>query len=72
MRSRVDNETESRIQKLIQTRLRGKTVIAVNHRLEAVLDYDRVVVLHNGQVEDVGTPSELMGRCDLFAGMTLV
>lgn len=38
-------------------------LIAINHRLEAVLDCDRVVVLDSGMVADVGTLVELVKRC---------
>lgn len=67
--SSVDKATEVMMETLIKTRLRRKTLIAINHRLEAVMDYDRVVVLDNGMVVDAGTPAELVSRCDLFAGL---
>lgn len=54
---------------LLRTRLGGRTLIAINHRLESVLDYDRILVLDNGMVADFGTPAELLLRCDLFAGL---
>lgn len=57
------------MESLIRTRLGGRTLIAINHRLEAVMDYDRVVVLDNGAVVDVGTPAELVRSCELFAGL---
>ncbi|EFX01765.1 ATP-binding cassette transporter [Grosmannia clavigera kw1407] len=50
--------TEEKMEMLIRARLNGRTLIAINHRLEAVMEYDRVVVLHNGMVADVGTPAE--------------
>ena len=67
--SSVDKDTEEKMETLIKTRLGGKTLIAINHRLEAVMDYDRAVVLDNGMVLDVGTPAELVERCPLFAGL---
>jgi ABC-type multidrug transport system fused ATPase/permease subunit len=42
-------------------------LIAINHNLEAVMGYDRVVVLENGQVADVGKPAELALRSEPFA-----
>ncbi|CAK7201918.1 hypothetical protein SEUCBS139899_004634 [Sporothrix eucalyptigena] len=67
--SSVDKGTEEKMEKLIKTRLGGKTLIAINHRLEAVMDYDRAMVLDNGMVSDIGTPAELVERCPLFAGL---
>lgn len=67
--SSVDKDTEDKMEKLIKTRLGGKTLIAINHRLEAVMDYDRALVLDNGMVVDFGTPAELVQRCELFAGL---
>jgi ABC-type multidrug transport system fused ATPase/permease subunit len=65
----IDKKTEEKIEFLLKTRLGGRTLIAINHRLEAVLNYDRVVVLDNGMVVDVGTPAELVVRCGLFKGL---
>ncbi|CAK7233120.1 hypothetical protein SBRCBS47491_008499 [Sporothrix bragantina] len=67
--SSVDKDTEEKMEALIKTRLGGKTLIAINHRLDAVMDYDRAMVLDNGMVSDVGTPAELVERCPLFAGL---
>lgn len=59
------------IEFLLKTRLGGRNLIAINHRLEAVLDYDRVVVLDHGKIDDIGTPAELVSRCGLFAGLKI-
>lgn len=63
----IDKETEKKIESLLKTHLSTRTLIAINHKLEAVLEYDRIVVLDNGQVDDAGTPAELLLRCELFA-----
>lgn len=67
----IDKKTEEKMEYLLRTCLGGETLIAINHRLEAVLDYDRILVLDNGTVSDIGTPAELVARCDLFAGLKL-
>lgn len=36
-----------------------------------MLDYDRVVVLDHGKIDDIGTPAELVSRCGLFAGLKI-
>ncbi|KAJ4389667.1 hypothetical protein N0V93_007139 [Gnomoniopsis smithogilvyi] len=63
----IDYETEKRVESLLRSHLRTRTLIAINHKLEAVMEYDRVVVLEDGRVKDIGTPAELLLRCELFA-----
>lgn len=52
---------------LISERLRGKTVISVLHRLEAALEYDRILVLEKGHVTSFGTPEEVVRDAELFS-----
>ncbi len=63
----VDIETEKKIMDLISERLPGMTVIAVMHRLEAALEYDRILVLEKGEVIHFGTPSEVVQEAELFS-----
>ena len=46
-----------------------KTVVAVIHRLEAALEYDRILVLEGGEVVALGTPEEVMRTARLFRGV---
>lgn len=71
MNDSVDTATEARIETIIRDKLRGTTVIAVNHRLESALEYDMIIVMKDGQVSEIGTPREMVERCDLFAGLSL-
>ena len=60
--SAVDTDTEARIlSHLRQTRV-GRTVIIVSHRLSAVADADRTLVLHAGHLVEEGTHAELLAR----------
>lgn len=58
--SSVDHTTELLMQKIIRTAFKGRTVIAVAHRLSTIMDYDRVVVLEKGRIVEVGEPGKLM------------
>jgi ATP-binding cassette subfamily C (CFTR/MRP) protein 4 len=58
----VDVATSDLIHRSIDEAFQNATVIAVAHRLEAVLHYDRVLVLGNGQVLEYGSPTELLGN----------
>jgi ATP-binding cassette subfamily B protein len=70
----VDGETEDRIQDEID-RLAGKTLLIIGHRLSSIRHADRVVLLENGRVVEVGTPAELLGadtRCRALFATQLV
>jgi ATP-binding cassette subfamily C (CFTR/MRP) protein 1 len=53
--------------KLVKTRLQGKTVISILHRLETALDYDRILVLNDGKIVHFGTPAEVVQESELFS-----
>ena len=55
----MDEETDSNIQKLIREEFGRCTVLTIAHRLNTILDYDRVVVLDRGEVREVGQPAVL-------------
>ncbi|KAH7371052.1 P-loop containing nucleoside triphosphate hydrolase protein [Pyrenochaeta sp. MPI-SDFR-AT-0127] len=54
--SSVDYATERVIQEIIQTEFKNYTVISVSHRLDMIMDFDRVVVMDAGEVAEVGNP----------------
>lgn len=63
----LDNQSQARIQQLIETRYRGKkTIIAVIHRLDMTPAYDRIIVLKAGSMIEQGTYDELMARKGAF------
>ncbi|KAI1421564.1 putative ABC multidrug transporter [Xylaria sp. FL1777] len=57
--SSVDHETERVMQETIRAEFKGYTVVAVSHRLDMIMDYDRVVVMDKGEVVEVGNPAAL-------------
>lgn len=64
--SQIDAESEAQIAAAIDDFRRGRTVIAIAHRLSTVRTADRIVVMEDGMVRDIGTHGELLGRCDLY------
>lgn len=65
--SSVDTETEQRIQEALERLLEGRTAIVIAHRLSTVERADRIVVLHKGEVREVGTHEELLQRGQIYA-----
>jgi subfamily B ATP-binding cassette protein MsbA len=65
--SALDSRAERRIQQALARLLRGRTSIVIAHRLSTILNADRIVVLENGRVVDVGKHAELLARGGLYA-----
>jgi ATP-binding cassette subfamily B protein len=64
--SALDTESEMEIQRNIVAHLRGRTVIAVAHRLSTLVNFDRILVIDAGRIVDEGTVQELRARRGLF------
>lgn len=56
----VDNKTDSLMQSLLRSSFHKQTIIAVAHRLDTILDFDRVAVLEGGELAEVGAPYDLL------------
>jgi ATP-binding cassette subfamily B protein len=64
--SSVDSEIEAAIQRAIGELMRGRTTIAVAHRLSTVLEADQILVMHHGQIHERGTHRDLLARGGLY------
>ncbi|XP_046577436.1 multidrug resistance-associated protein 1-like isoform X2 [Haliotis rubra] len=62
--SAVDMETDDLIQRTIRSEFKDCTVLTIAHRLNTVMDYDRILVLDNGRVCEFDTPSSLLQQPD--------
>jgi ATP-binding cassette subfamily B protein len=60
--SSVDTETEKEIQKALDNLVRGRTTIAIAHRLSTLRKADRLVVMDRGKIVEVGGHDDLMSR----------
>ena len=65
--SALDNKSQTRIQRLIDKRWKGvKTVIAVVHRLDGIEKFDKIAVMKDGKLEELGKYDELIAEQGLF------
>jgi ATP-binding cassette subfamily B protein len=60
--SSLDGESEEAIRQALDHLMQGRTVVAIAHRLSTLRNFDRIIVLQDGQVIQEGTPDELMHR----------
>ena len=64
--SSLDSESEATIREALDRLMRGRTVIAIAHRLATVRDFDRIIVLRAGQIVQDGPPDQLMRREGIY------
>ncbi|MFV2033584.1 MAG: ABC transporter ATP-binding protein, partial [Halocynthiibacter sp.] len=66
--SALDSEVEASIQAALERVMQGKTVLAIAHRLSTIARMDRIVVLAQGRIAEIGTHGDLLRQNGLYAG----
>jgi ABC-type multidrug transport system fused ATPase/permease subunit len=64
--SSVDPYTEALIQNALKEEMVNRTVLLVTHRVSTVRDADRIIILNEGRIEDIGSHDELIERNELY------
>jgi subfamily B ATP-binding cassette protein MsbA len=64
--SALDSESEALVQSALQNLMAGRTVIVIAHRLSTVRRADRIVVLENGAIADIGSHEQLMEKLGTY------
>jgi ATP-binding cassette subfamily B protein len=69
--SSLDVETEAMIQDSIQKLIKGRTTIAIAHRLSTLRAADRLLVLDKGKVAEMGTHMELLKQKGIYYDLVM-
>jgi len=64
--SSVDTETELRVREALGRLVENRTSVVIAHRLSTIQRADRIVVMHRGQLREMGTHRELLARRDIY------
>ena len=65
--SNLDLKTESMVEQALDTLLEGRTAILIAHRLSTAMRADRIGVLQNGHLVEIGSHDELLARGGSYA-----
>ena len=69
--SNLDTETEYQIQEALERLTKGRTTFAIAHRLSTLRKADRIVVLDNHRIAEVGSHNELMRQRGIYYGLVM-
>ena len=64
--SSIDTETEQLIQSAIEKLLVGRTAIVIAHRLSTIQNSDKIIVLHKGEIREIGNHQELLAKRGIY------
>ena len=64
--SDLDAESEFMVQQALASLMQGRTVLVIAHRLATVRNADRIVVVHNGRIAEIGRHDELLARDGVY------
>jgi ATP-binding cassette subfamily B multidrug efflux pump len=70
--SSIDTETEQLIQKALDRLLQGRTSVVIAHRLSTIQRADRIMVMHKGEVRELGTHQELLALRGIYYRLYLL
>ncbi|KAJ2369882.1 hypothetical protein IW150_005049, partial [Coemansia sp. RSA 2607] len=60
----VDTETDKMMQEVMRTEFKDCTVLTIAHRLETIMNSDRVIIIDHGEVVEIGKPQDLLDKKD--------
>ncbi|KAJ2830175.1 hypothetical protein IWW50_000439, partial [Coemansia erecta] len=63
----VDLETDNSIQQVVRREFADCTVLTIAHRLETIMNSDRIIVMDQGEIKEIGAPQDLLETGGYFA-----
>ncbi len=65
--SALDADSSVMLQKVLDSKMKGRTMISVTHHLRTAIDADKIIMISDGRVVAEGTHSQLLAGCQLYA-----
>ena len=67
--SALDSESEKLVQEALDSLMEGRTTFVIAHRLSTIVRADKIVVMENGEIKEVGTHSELIAMNGIYKNL---
>ena len=67
--SAVDTDTDRRIRNALKEKLADMTTIIIAQRITSIMDADKIVVMNDGKIMDIGNHEELLARNEVYADL---
>jgi ATP-binding cassette, subfamily B, multidrug efflux pump len=64
--SSVDTETEFRVRDALSRMVEGRTSVIIAHRLSTIQRADKIIVMHKGQVREIGSHQQLLANRGIY------
>ena len=67
--SALDSESEKLVQEALDSLMEGRTTFVIAHRLSTIVRADKIVVMENGEIKEIGTHSELIAMNGIYKNL---
>ena len=67
--SSLDSKSEKKIQDSLSNLISNKTALIIAHRLSTVIDADRIIIINNGEIVDIGKHSSLIKKSKIYKNL---
>ena len=67
--SALDSESEKLVQEALDSLMEGRTTFVIAHRLSTIVRADKIVVMENGEIKEMGTHSELITMNGIYKNL---